>query len=146
MGAPDIPISKTKRLVYAQPGYIYDDQIDRAVLNVAFNSASVDDFLKAVSGVHTSSFFTGCVDINGNIGASVSGRLPLRPRPIESRKPLDGSKKENDWLGLVPLKYHPRIKNPEKGYISHGNNKVTTENDRAGVGLSGKQLPRPDRI
>lgn len=146
MGTPGIPTVPGKRIAYAQPGYNYDDQVEKYVLSFVEHAKNVTELLDSANKFQVSSFFIAAADIYGNIGLTVSGRMPLRRKPIDHRRPLDGSKKENDWLGFLPMKYHPRMINPDKGYIAHGNNKVTSENDKCGVGLSGMMIPRADRI
>ena len=41
--------------------------------------------------------------------------------------------KENLWDGFVPASEHPRIYDPERGYIVSANNLITTENCKHGI-------------
>src|SRR5262245_21558512 len=65
-------------------------------------------------------------DTRGNIGYSLAGRIPLRRR-VPSLLPLDGSIKENNWLGYIPFGELPRIYNPPEGAIATANNRIADE-------------------
>ena len=62
-------------------------------------------------------------DKNGNIGWRPNSKIPIR-LGAEQLIPFDGSTSKHDWKGYVPFDEMPYVYNPEKGYISNGNNKT----------------------
>jgi len=62
-------------------------------------------------------------DKNGNIGWRPNAKIPIR-LGAEQLIPFDGSTSKHDWKGYVPFDEMPYVYNPEKGYISNGNNKT----------------------
>ena len=62
-------------------------------------------------------------DKNGNIGWRPNSKIPIR-LGAEKLIPFDGSTSKHDWTGYVPFDEMPYVYNPEKGYISNGNNKT----------------------
>ena len=62
-------------------------------------------------------------DKNGNIGWRPNSKIPIR-LGAEQLIPFDGSTSKHDWTGYVPFDEMPYVYNPEKGYISNGNNKT----------------------
>ncbi|MBI2367516.1 MAG: penicillin acylase family protein [Deltaproteobacteria bacterium] len=62
-------------------------------------------------------------DRRGNIGYSLAGRIPNRPRG-PSLLPLSGWEESDDWQGFIPFDELPRISNPPDGVIATANNKI----------------------
>ena len=62
-------------------------------------------------------------DKDGNIGWRPNSKIPIR-LGAEQLIPFDGSTSKHDWTGYVPFDEMPYVYNPEKGYISNGNNKT----------------------
>jgi len=62
-------------------------------------------------------------DRRGNIGYSLAGKIPNRPRG-PSLLPLLGWEESNDWQGFIPFAELPRIYNPPDGVIATANNKI----------------------
>jgi len=62
-------------------------------------------------------------DKGGNIGWRPNSKIPIR-LGAEQLIPFDGSTSKHDWTGYVPFDEMPYVYNPEKGYISNGNNKT----------------------
>ena len=62
-------------------------------------------------------------DSRGNIGYSLAGKIPLRPR-VPSLLPLDGWIEDNDWSGHIPFSELPRIYNPPEGIIATANHRI----------------------
>ncbi len=62
-------------------------------------------------------------DKQGNIGWRPSSKIPIR---LDADKliPFDGTTTKYDWKGYIPFDEMPFSFNPEKGYISNGNNKI----------------------
>jgi penicillin G amidase len=62
-------------------------------------------------------------DRRGNIGYSLAGKIPNRPRG-PSLLPLSGWEEGDDWQGFIPFDELPRIYNPPDGAIAVANNNV----------------------
>ena len=65
-------------------------------------------------------------DTEGNIGWRPGAKIPIR-EGAETLIPFDGTTSKHDWKGYVPFDEMPFLLNPEKGYISNGNNKAVDE-------------------
>ena len=62
-------------------------------------------------------------DKKGNIGWRPSSKVPIR-LDAEMLIPFDGTTTKHDWQGYIPFDEMPYSFNPDKGYISNGNNKI----------------------
>ena len=62
-------------------------------------------------------------DKEGNIGWRPSSKVPIR-FDAEMLIPFDGTTTKHDWQGYIPFDEMPYSFNPDKGYISNGNNKI----------------------
>ena len=70
-------------------------------------------------------------DTGGNIAWWAAGKLPIRPKHVNSYVILDGSTGEDDWLGYLDFDLNPQRMNPESGFIYTANNQP----DEMGAGL-----------
>lgn len=61
-----------------------------------------------------------------DIAIREQGRFPLRWKE-QGKFIMDGSKKENEWQGIIPQRQNPHIKNPERGFVSSANQHPTNE-------------------
>ncbi len=62
-------------------------------------------------------------DDQGNIGWTLSGRIPKRPGP-PSLVPVDWSQGVGEWQGYLTPEEYPRLYNPEDGRIWTANNRI----------------------
>ncbi len=62
------------------------------------------------------------VDVDGNIGYAMSGRLPVRESG-DGSMPLDGAAGAG-WTATVPAASLPRAINPPEGFIASANNQI----------------------
>ena len=74
------------------------------------------------------------------------GRIPLRQHIQYGYEIQDGSKQENDWIGLIPFEDQAKIINPAKGYIITANNKFAANSIKHRTSLNTATTPRADRI
>jgi penicillin amidase len=63
-------------------------------------------------------------DVEGHIGYTASGAMPVRPRG-DGRWPVSGAG-EDDWTGTVPFDALPRVLDPARGYLVTANNRVVS--------------------
>ncbi len=63
-------------------------------------------------------------DVEGNIGYSFPGTIPIRAKG-DGRLPVPGWTGEYEWVGTVPFEALPHLENPPAGTIVTANNAVT---------------------
>jgi penicillin amidase len=83
-------------------------------------------------------------DVEGHIGYTASGAIPVRPR-ANGLLPVSGAG-EDDWLGMIPSDELPRVLDPERGYIVTANNRVVSEAYPYSFGLNWDEPYRARRI
>ena len=82
-----------------------------------------NEFLESLSYQFAPTLNYVYADVDGNIGYSLVGRIPLRPHP-SSLIPLPGWSGDFDWQGYVPFSELPRLYNPPEGIIATANNRI----------------------
>ena len=82
-------------------------------------------FLAAVSLLHAPAQNFVYADVDGHIGYTASGAIPLRPRS-DGLLPTPGDG-EDDWSGYIPFERLPRTLDPPRGYIVTANNRVVSD-------------------
>lgn len=80
------------------------------------------------------------VDVGGNIGYAMSGRLPVRAGG-DGSFPIDGGSGAGAWTGTVLTASLPRVINPSAGFIASANNEI----DRKFPGLITRDWAAPFR-
>jgi penicillin G amidase len=65
-------------------------------------------------------------DVEGNIGYSFPGLVPIRARG-DGRLPVPGWTDACEWVGTVPFEELPHLENPPAGYIASANNAVVDD-------------------
>lgn len=85
---------------------------------------------------------------NGDIAYFLMASFPKRKQeiPYVGCYVLDGTKSENDWIGLQQAKDLPRVINPKKGFIVTANNRVMPDNSKTDVGATITSTSRARRI
>lgn len=63
-------------------------------------------------------------DINGDIGITVQGKMPLKKDQF-GRFVLDGTDSRNCWVGYLDSTKNPSVRNPSRGFISSANQRST---------------------
>jgi penicillin G amidase len=63
-------------------------------------------------------------DVEGNIGYSLVGLIPVRSRGY-GHVPVPGWTGEYEWNGMIPYQEMPHLRNPDIGYIVTANNRQT---------------------
>ncbi len=61
-------------------------------------------------------------DADGDIAYWHGNYIPRRDPKFDFTKPVDGSKPETDWRGLLTLEETPHLLNPASGYLYNSNN------------------------
>lgn len=74
------------------------------------------------------------VTSDGLIGYHMTGLFPKRKYAVhQGVYPKKGWLKDNLWQGFVDPKEHPRMYDPEEGFIVSANNHVASENCKHGL-------------
>ena len=140
--------------------FAYDDQSDTALslrwtaldpsneleavlkMNKATNW---DEFKEALTSFHTPAQNFVFASTDGTIAYRANGLIPIRKNG-DSMLPVPGWNDEYEWEGYIPWDELPTIVNPEEGFISTANNKITTEDYPYHITHTWAQPYRQDRI
>jgi penicillin G amidase len=79
-------------------------------------------------------------DVDGNIGYTMTGRVPVRSSG-DGTLPANGATDEGEWSGSLDVDALPRVYNPTAGYITSSNNEI----DRGFPGLITRDWVAPFR-
>ena len=63
-------------------------------------------------------------DVDGHIGYTATGAIPIRPR-ADGLRPVSGDGGD-EWSGFIPFASLPRTLDPPRGYIVTANNRVVS--------------------
>ncbi|MBT8219816.1 MAG: penicillin acylase family protein [Bacteroidia bacterium] len=83
-----------------------------------------DEYRKAISNYISPAQNFAFASKNGDIGLTVSGRLPLR-NDQQGRFVQAGDDYKNEWQDIIPFEHNPFVQNPERGFISSANQHST---------------------
>lgn len=61
---------------------------------------------------------------DGDIALTVGGKLPLK-RQQQGKFIQNGAFSRNAWAGFIPWAHNPRVRNPERGFVSSANQHTT---------------------
>ncbi len=101
-----------------------DDRTGEAFLSID-EARDWKSFLAAVALLHAPAQNFVYADVDGHIGYTASGAIPLRPRS-DGLLPTPGDG-EDDWTGFIPFDRLPRTLDPPRGYIVTANNRVVSD-------------------
>ena len=91
-----------------------------------FNTAgNWTEFLAAASRLRAPGQNLIYADVDGHIGYTASGAIPIRPRS-DGLLPVSGEGAD-DWRGYVPFDALPRVLDPPRGFLVTANNRVASE-------------------
>ncbi|MGH9399820.1 MAG: penicillin acylase family protein, partial [Thermoanaerobaculia bacterium] len=82
------------------------------------------EFLAAASLLKAPAQNIVYADVDGHIGYTASGAIPIRPR-ADGLLPLSGSGGE-EWAGTIPFEDLPRALDPARGFVVTANNRVVS--------------------
>lgn len=103
------------------------DSADRTAeaLERVNRAAGWSDFLAALSLFHAPPQNFLYADVDGHIGYTAAGSVPIRPRS-DGLLPVSGAG-DDDWAGYVPFDRLPRTFDPPRGFLVTANNRVTSD-------------------
>ncbi len=80
------------------------------------------EFLAGARLLHAPAQNVLYADVDGHIGYTASGALPIRHR-ADGLLPVSGAG-EDDWAGMIPFEDLPRVLDPPRGFLATANNRV----------------------
>jgi penicillin G amidase len=89
-------------------------------MNIARDCAEFHEALRRFDNPSQNVVFA---DIQGNIGYTMNGRVPVRAKG-DGTVPAPGWTGEYEWVGYVPFDGLPHLYNPPRGYIVTANNQI----------------------
>lgn len=101
---------------------------DNPVLDIMYRlsiARTMRAFREAISRLAAPGLNFSYADSSGNIAWWAAGRLPVRPRHVNSKEILDGSSGRDEILGYLPFEKNPHLINPVSGIVVTANNKST---------------------
>src|SRR5262249_15265706 len=100
------------------------DSTTEAFLGLA-TAANWSEFLAAASRLAAPAQNLVYADVDGHIGYTASGVVPIRPR-ADGTLPVPGTG-EDDWSGDIPFESLPRVFDPPRGFVVTANNRVVSD-------------------
>jgi penicillin G amidase len=88
-------------------------------------AANWTEFLAAASRLRAPAQNLIYADVDGHIGYTAAGAIPIRPRS-DGLLPVSGEGAD-DWRGRIPFAELPRVFDPPRGYIVTANNRVVSD-------------------
>ncbi len=87
------------------------------------NSKNMTEFESAMKYVDLIGMNMIYGDKDGNIALWSVGKIPIRPKYVNSKLILDGASGKDEILGYYPFEKNPKIINPPDGFITTSNDK-----------------------
>ena len=87
-------------------------------------SKNYNDYYKALSSYSNPAQNFLFASRSGDIAITVNGKFPLKNKN-QGNFIQDGSLSSNAWKGFIPYAHNPRVKNPERGFVSSANQNST---------------------
>jgi penicillin amidase len=88
------------------------------------SASNYKDYYEALKGHENPAQNFVFADQSGDIAITVNGRLPIRTKE-QVRFIQDGSSSSSAWQGFIPYEHLPRVRNPERGFVSSANQHST---------------------
>nr|WP_241004025.1 penicillin acylase family protein [Magnetospirillum aberrantis] len=85
-------------------------------------------------------------DMTGAIGFATAGRVPTRPKGVNSAVPVRGWTAEGDWTGWIPADKMPQQLNPKSGRVVNANNAVVGNRYPYQIASQWPEAHRAERI
>ncbi|HEY7574656.1 MAG TPA: penicillin acylase family protein, partial [Thermoanaerobaculia bacterium] len=102
------------------------------------------EFLAAASRLKTPAQNLVYADIDGHIGYTTTGSIPIRPRS-DGLLPVSGAGPD-DWSGYILFEKLPRVLDPARGFIATANNRVVSARYPSPLATDWPEPYRADRI
>ena len=99
------------------------DPTTEAFLGMA-TAGDLRQFLAAASRLAAPAQNLVYADVDGHIGYTATGLVPVRPR-ADGMLPVPGTG-EDDWTGYIPFESLPRVFDPPRGFVVTANNRVVS--------------------
>ena len=104
-----------------------------------------EEFKEALTSFHTPAQNFVFASTDGTIAYRANGLIPIRKNG-DSMVPVPGWNDKYEWEGYIPWEELPTIVNPDEGFISTANNKITTDDYPYHITHTWAQPYRQNRI
>ncbi|WP_273853560.1 penicillin acylase family protein [Guptibacillus spartinae] len=104
-----------------------------------------EEFKEALTSFHTPAQNFVFASTDGTIAYRANGLIPIRKNG-DSMVPVPGWNDDYEWEGYIPWEELPTIVNPDEGFISTANNKITTDDYPYHITHTWAQPYRQNRI
>ncbi|MCA0990676.1 penicillin acylase family protein [Pseudalkalibacillus hwajinpoensis] len=115
-----------------------------AVLKID-RASNWEEFKEALTSFHTPAQNFVFASTDGTIAYRANGLIPIRKNG-DSMLPVPGWNDDYEWDGYIPWEELPTIVNPDEGFISTANNKITTDDYPYHITHTWAQPYRQNRI
>ena len=105
-------------------GFDPDDTTAEAFLGFD-RAGNWQEFLQAASLLTAPAQNLVYADVDGHIGYTATGSIPIRQRGDDGLLPVPGDG-EHEWQGTIPFAKLPRVLDPPRGFIATANNRVVS--------------------
>lgn len=117
---PVSQIDEHRDLAMKWVGHELSDQNDALTFLGMNRAKNKEEFLEASKSLAYPAQNFVFATVQGDIGLSVTGDIPLRPAGFgETLAP--GTQRANDWQGFIPEAHAPQIINPKRQFVSSAN-------------------------
>ncbi len=82
------------------------------------------DFERALTYYHVPAQNFAFASVQNDIAIKIAGEFPAR-WPEQGRFVMPGNTAAYAWQGFIPKEHHPKIVNPQEGYVSSANERAT---------------------
>jgi len=131
-------------LALSWSGLSGNDTTYQSMLGVNF-AKNWTEFRQALDGYVAPTLNFVYADVEGNIGYTSAGHVPIRKKG-NGTLPVPGESDEYSWLGRVPFDEMPSQFNPDSGVLLTANNKVVSEDYSHFLGNNWSPPFRANRI
>ena len=91
------------------------------------HARDIESFAQGAALITSPGLNISYADRAGNIAWWAAGKLPVRPKHVNSKRLLDGASGNDEILGYLPFDQNPHLVNPENGCIVTANNMSTVK-------------------
>ncbi len=120
----DTPGNRITGLAYHWIAHEKPTGFEMQVFMNLMKAQNYDDYYEALSNYSNPAQNFLFASRSGDIALTVNGKFPLKDQN-QGNFVQDGSNSANAWNGFIPYAHNPRVKNPDRGFVSSANQNST---------------------